>query len=144
MTKCIGYKILPLVCICLEWIKQDSLSLFRLNFKAIIAEENRKSAGTSQLWRSFTGRVREPHTKCMGCQLCETLPKLAHLAIIPYGVRVLSGTGIKNHIVREPPPIRCCCALASASADAMLCTTLREHKLEGTQTSPPGATLFKS
>ena len=60
--------------------------------------------------------------------LCETLPKLAHLAIIPYGVRVLSGTGIKNHIVREPPPIRCCCALASASADAMLCTTLREHK----------------
>ena len=58
--------------------------------------------------------------------LGETLPKLAHLAIIPYGVRVLSGTGIKNHIVREPPPIRCWCALASASADAMLC--LREHK----------------
>ena len=68
--------------------------------------------------------------------LGETLPKLAHLAIIPYGVRVLSGTGIKNHIVREPPPIRCWCALASASADAMLC--LREHK-----TSPTGATLFK-
>ena len=65
--------------------------------------------------------------------LGETLPKLAHLAIIPYGVRVLSGTGIKNHIVREPPPIRCWCALASASADAMLC--LREHK-----TSPTGAT----
>ena len=27
--------------------------------------------------------------------LCETLPKLAHLAITPYGVRVLSGLGIK-------------------------------------------------
>ena len=66
--------------------------------------------------------------------LCETLPKVVHVAIIPYGVRVLSGTGIKNHIVREPPPTRFAAALYSK------CLGRRHVMLEGTQTSPTGAT----